>query len=276
MREKVLTFLNSSPLVGIITEPDAKKQMEQKPAVLFWNAGFLHRVGPYRLYVDMARKLAAMGFLAVRFDLSGKGDSKPRRDEGLEKDRAARDVREVMDLVSAKTGIEEFVLIGLCSGADDAFPIAVEDSRVSGLVLLDGFAYRTIRYYVPHYLMRIFIWQRWKNFISRKFHELFLHTERKVEDYIREFPPKAKVKQDLLHLIERGVNLLFVYSGEVKEYYNYKGQFKDMLKPIAMNEKLQSEYFDKATHTYTRLDDRKMLMTCICDWLNKHYNDSQK
>ena len=78
MREKVLTFLNNSPLVGIMTEPDAERQMERKPAVLFWNAGFLHRVGPYRLYVDMSRKLAAMGFWAVRFDLSGKGDSKPR------------------------------------------------------------------------------------------------------------------------------------------------------------------------------------------------------
>jgi len=274
MREKVLTFFNNSPLIAIMTEPNSERRMNEKPAVLFWNAGFLHRVGPYRLYVDMARNLAAMGFLAVRFDLSGKGDSKPRRDWGLEKERAARDVREVMDLVFTKTGIEKFVLLGLCSGADDAFPIAVQDSRVSGLVLLDGFAYRTFRYYIPNYLMRLFILQRWKNFISRKYHELFHHTEKKVDEYIREFPPKVKVKEDLLQLIERGVNLLFIYSGEVKKYYNYKEQFKDMIKPIAMNDRLQSEYFDKASHTYTRLEDRKMLMDCISEWMNKHYIDS--
>ena len=91
---------------------------------------------------------------------------------------------------------------------------------------------------------------------------------------MRAFPPKAEVKAGLLSLIERGVKLLCVYSGGVKGYYNYKGQFKDMFNPIQMNGKLQLEYFEKATHTYTRLADRNMLMTCISDWMNKHHSDS--
>ena len=56
--------------------------------------------GPHRLYVDMARNLAAMGFLTVRFDLSGKGDSRARTDKGLVMERTTHDVQEVMDFVS--------------------------------------------------------------------------------------------------------------------------------------------------------------------------------
>ena len=274
MKEKVLSLGNSSSLIVIVSEPETIEGVERKPAVLFWNAGILHRVGPYRLYVDMSRRLAKLGFLAARFDLSGKGDSGPRRDMVPEKERVKRDVQEVMNLVTINTGIEKFVLIGLCSGADDAFPIAVLDRRVSGLVMLDGFGYRTFNYYVYYYLPRIYRCYKlesWKKFVVRKYNNYLSRSGRKVDDYIREFPPKKKARADILSLIERKVNLLFVYSGTVGEYYNYKGQFVDMFKPIELNEKLQVEYFTEATHIYDRLEDRNRLMSCVCDWMQKHY-----
>ncbi len=274
MKERVLSFNNNSSLVGIITEPNANQLIERKPAVLFWNAGMLHRVGPHRLYVDMARNLAEMGFLAVRFDLSGKGDSVPRKDRLPEMERTIRDVQDIMDIVSAQKGIEEFVLVGMCSGADDAFPIAVQDERVSGLVMLDGFGYPTLRYYVTRYLIRTFIWQRWKNFMVRKFREFFVREYRKqikVDEYVRMFPPKLKAEAGLQGLIERGVSLLFVYTSGVVDYYNYKGQFKDMFNLLDMDEKLQVEYFKDMIHTFTRLDDRNRLISCVCDWMHKHF-----
>jgi hypothetical protein len=39
------------------------------------NAGMLHRVGPYRLHVRLARDLARMGFSSLRVDLADTGDS---------------------------------------------------------------------------------------------------------------------------------------------------------------------------------------------------------
>jgi pimeloyl-ACP methyl ester carboxylesterase len=274
MREEVLTFGENSPLIGIMTMPAAGKRVKNNTAVLLWNAGFLHRVGPHRLYVDMARKLAEIDFLTVRFDLSGKGDSPSRKDTGLEKERTIRDVKEVMDYVSANTQIEKFVLIGLCSGADDAFPIAVQDERVSGLVMLDGFGFRTLRYYVPHYLVGLFIWSRWKNFVVKKYRD-FLYKKKvvriNVDEYVRAFPSKIKAIADLQSLIERRVSLLFVYTAGVRDYYNYKGQFKDMLNISGMNENLQVEYFKEMTHTFTRMADRNKLISCICNWMHKHY-----
>ena len=278
MREKAYTFGKHGCLIGVVTEPDAKVQKEGIPAVILWNAGLLHRVGPYRLYVDMARKLASMGFLVFRFDLSGKGDSLPGKDNRSYEQRLVGDIQEAMDFLSTKEGVDEFVLIGLCSGADDAHQAAVLDSRVSGAVFLDGYGYRTWGYYLHHYGPRLFKLRVWKNFLKRKYSSVFVGTREEgnqtdtMKMFEREFPPKEKVTKEIQALADRGVNLLYIYSGGVKyAYYNYHGQFKDMFRSIDFQGKVQLEYFEEADHTYTRLVDRDKLMITISDWMHAHY-----
>jgi alpha/beta superfamily hydrolase len=67
-------FGRTRSLVGIITDPPEAERDPQRPAIVCLNAGIIHRVGPHRLYVKMARTLAAMGFVVLRFDFSGIGD----------------------------------------------------------------------------------------------------------------------------------------------------------------------------------------------------------
>lgn len=279
MNEKVYTFGKDGCLVGIVTEPNGDLQKESTPAVLLWNAGLLHRVGPYRLYVDVGRKLASLGFLVFRFDLSGKGDSETRKDSRSYEQRAVGDIQEAMDFLSAKKGMDEFVLMGLCSGADEAHPVAVVDSRVTGAVLLDGYGYRTWGFYMRRCGPRLLNLRAWKNFLKRKYSNVSLKSREarsendiKKQIFEREFPPKKEVEADLVKLIERGVNLLYIYSGGVKYgYYNYLGQFKAMFRSIDFQDKIQLEYFDEADHTYTLLTDRDKLITSICDWMQDHY-----
>src|SRR5690606_37848418 len=94
------------------------------------------------------RKLAPAGFLTLRFDVSGVGDSQPRPDCLAEADVPLTDIREAMDFLQSRYGIEEFILLGLCSGAYQAHESAVRDPRVVGTVQLDGYGYRTAGYYV--------------------------------------------------------------------------------------------------------------------------------
>src|SRR5690606_12602260 len=44
-------------------------------AIVFFNAGFIHRSGPYRLFTRLSRVLAAAGYAVLRFDLPGVGDA---------------------------------------------------------------------------------------------------------------------------------------------------------------------------------------------------------
>lgn len=193
------------------------------------------------------------------------------------------DIQEAMDFLSTKKGVDEFVLIGLCSGADDAHSVAVLDSRISGAVFLDGYGYRTWGYYLHHYGPRLFKLRVWKNFLKRKYFSVFVEksedgdeTNIKEEMFERDFPPKEKVTEEIQGLINRGLNLLYIYSGGMKShYYNYHGQFKDMFRSIDFNGKVQLEYFSEADHTYTRLADREKLMTTISDWMQIHYKAAQ-
>jgi hypothetical protein len=79
------------------------------------------------------------------------------------------------------------------------------------------------------------------------------------------------VSRDLLQLVSRGVNLLYVYSGGISGFYNYRNQFVDAFRNVDFKGRLQLEYFPGADHTYTRLSEREKLMDCICGWLERHF-----
>jgi len=75
MIERVLRFGDSDNLIGIHTSSAASSK---RPGIVLVNSGVVHRAGPNRLYVNIARQLAAVGYPVLRFDLSGIGDSSPR------------------------------------------------------------------------------------------------------------------------------------------------------------------------------------------------------
>jgi pimeloyl-ACP methyl ester carboxylesterase len=170
--ETARRFGREGTLFGVVTEPASAPAGQPRCAALLPNAGVVHRVGPNRIYVAAARRLAACGFTVVRFDLSGLGDSPARRD-ALPFDQASQDeVRQVMDDLE-RDGITTFVIAGLCSAAVIAFRAAVADERVLGAVLINpqGFDHSTAwntyvtnralaRQYWRHKLFRPESWRR--------------------------------------------------------------------------------------------------------------------
>lgn len=137
MTEEAVLFGKTGSLVGIITNPPEAKRNQRLPAVIYLNAGIVHRVGPNRLYVRMARTLAAMGFVVLRFDFSGVGDSQVREDTLPFRESAVSETQEAMDYLKATRGIDRFVLTGICSGARISFRTAGYDPRVVGAVLIN-------------------------------------------------------------------------------------------------------------------------------------------
>jgi pimeloyl-ACP methyl ester carboxylesterase len=282
-KEKVILFGNKARLVGISTEPNSKTHAETLPGVLFWNAGLLPKVGPFRLFVDVARRLSELGFLSFRFDVSGKGDSKAEKEGQLERERTLVDIRCAMDFLSEERGIANFVLVGSCSGADEAFPLAVADKRVGGLVLLDAFGYRTWKYYLRNYGPRLLqpgVWQSYFHRQGRRALKLVKgeasHNPQGGIIFLREFPAKRKIEDELEQLIAREVSMLFIYSGGVKEYYNYKNQFRDTFRSLQFNGRLQVEYLKDASHTYPEFNSRNQLINILCDWMKGHFKGIQE
>lgn len=137
MRERIIR-LGPRALVGVLSEPDGQEPAAAGPLILLLNAGAIHRVGPNRIYVSLARTLAPAGHRVVRFDFSGMGDSGTCYDDIPADDRFLQETRQVMDHLETVVGPQRFVLMGMCSGARTAYQTAYGDHRVAGVVGING------------------------------------------------------------------------------------------------------------------------------------------
>ena len=135
-REQALALGPRGALVGVLTQPDGPAD-PSRPVVIAVNAGLVHRVGPQRMHVTLLRRLAQCGYTGVRFDFSGIGDSPPRTDLLPYTRSTLEELGDVMDDLTARTGLARFCIIGLSSGALVAMASAGADPRVAGVGMLN-------------------------------------------------------------------------------------------------------------------------------------------
>ncbi|HEY2743923.1 MAG TPA: alpha/beta hydrolase [Polyangia bacterium] len=136
--EAPLSFGDGGRLFGILTR--AETPADERPAIVLLSAGTVHRIGPHRLYVMLARRWARLGFAVMRMDLSGIGDSLATAgaSENLcYPDGAIAEVRTAMSALERGGVARRFILGGLCSGGDLTFQTALADARVVGALIMN-------------------------------------------------------------------------------------------------------------------------------------------
>jgi exosortase A-associated hydrolase 1 len=153
-------------LVGIVTLPQASAPPEI--GLLIVVGGPQYRVGSHRLFVRLARRAAAQGMPAMRFDYRGMGDAlgEMRTFESVDDDlRAAVDA-----FLQEVPTLKQVVLWGLCDGASASCLYAPQDPRVGGLILVnpwvhteEGAAVTRLRHY---YVQRLFSAALWRKVLS--------------------------------------------------------------------------------------------------------------
>ena len=276
-REKAVQFGDRSSLVGIVTDPAPSSTSDGKPAFIMLNSGILHRIGSCRLSVRTARALSVEGFTCLRFDYSGVGDSDLRRDALSFQESSVLETQEAMDYLTRTKGVQRFVLMGLCSGADGAHLTALADDRVVGLMMLDAWAYRTLGHYWRHYAPRLLDWRIWQNSIRSRLAMLFGDhgkeelpvpgdgVEVELATYDRVFPPKAKVKADLRVFVDRGIRMYCVWTGGLEEY-NHQGQYAASFRTIDFKGLLREEHLESSDHIVTGLQHQADLIRNIVGW----------
>jgi alpha-beta hydrolase superfamily lysophospholipase len=131
--------MDDDRLFGIVAAPVGSLQGRQ--GIVLANAGAVHRVGPHRVYVDLARLWAARGFAVLRMDLGGLGDSgaiSGARENDPYAPGAVGDLLLASRALHAATG-RPIIVGGLCSGAHAAFHAALgaDDGLVGGLLLIN-------------------------------------------------------------------------------------------------------------------------------------------
>lgn len=276
--EHVHKINNAGNLVGIVNEPESPRQ--GKPCFIFINGGFLHRVGPYRLYTETARKLEMLGFYVLRFDLAGLGDSAVTNTSKNFAEQVQTDVTVAMEFMQQRFQCSEFITSGLCSGGDDALEAALRNKSASGVLLLDGSGYRTRRFYqnrlLRHYNSRLVDPKRWKRMTGRLI-ERFKVAKNETEpqpafdEDLRTLKSDEELQTAVETLAGRGIKMHFIFSGGVFEYYNYAGQLFDMFESIDLQGNVSESFFKDSDHMFLLHRDRQAIIDDIVQWADNTF-----
>lgn len=128
---------------GIVCEPVARAS---RATLVLLSAGLKYRVGPGRLYVELARHFAQEGFRVIRADPSQIGESDGRLESApiqeiwntIERGRFVDDGIALIGALRQKCGEGPIFVSGLCGGAVTAEVIAHAKPRlVQGVVALN-------------------------------------------------------------------------------------------------------------------------------------------
>lgn len=276
MRERAIHFGVEADLVGILCEP-TRATGTSIPAFVLNNAGLLHRVGPHRVNVLLARRLAQLGVPSLRFDLSNVGDSGPRRDRIPFVESLVSETREAMDAAAAELGVDRFVVGGLCSGADQAWRTGQVDERMVGGVLLDPFPYLTPRFHLQRYLRLALRTATWTRLVRGEYgiRERVIDWIERDDDApveedlaieVRDIPPQDDAEAGYHRMLDRGVNLYVLYTAGQLSTYNYPDQFCDMHPTVPIGGRLQLDWMAHADHTFTQRAVQRDLVDRIVRW----------
>lgn len=279
VKERPVVFGSDVQLVGVVGGPGRVSANGDLPGCVLLNAGLVHRVGPNRMNVRVARRLAEAGYQTLRFDLSGRGDSDVRRDSMSFLESSVIETVAAMDFMQATRGCERFVLMGICSGAINAFQVAIHDPRVVGVVPIDGPAFTTRGYYLRYYLRRIGNLESWRNtLLGRNALGRRLRGNPKRGQPVQNgdfdnpfegnvsMTPKAEVAATIGRVLERGARFLFIFSASARTY-NYRNQLRDTFPTLMRGGAIRVEHYPDADHTFTRLYNQRCLEETILNWV---------
>lgn len=265
-------------LVGVVTEPVAPEPGAQRPMVVILNSGIIHRVGPNRLGVLLARALAGLGFSVLRFDLSGIGDSEPRADAKAPLEAALADIREALDWAEERLGANRFVLVGLCSGADHAVIYSGGDPRVVGAVLMDPTIPPTAKFRlrrVVRRLTRLDLWRRVFTGKASAWQRVLAPAWRGAADEARPRTGPDLASREVRDYLENAYRqalgdsrqLLVAFTDGMPAQHNYPEQLRDALPAVDFGTRCSVEYFHGADHTFTEESHRDRLLLQVAQWL---------
>jgi dienelactone hydrolase len=139
VHESAAIFDLERRLFGVLSE-NVSHSEQCGTGIIIANAGSVHNVGPGRLYVELARAWAALGFSVLRVDVGGVGDSDTRDDRADNHpypDHAVRDLASAARWMVDRGGVRRVVIAGLCSGAHASFHAGLEVHGIAGIVVVN-------------------------------------------------------------------------------------------------------------------------------------------
>jgi hypothetical protein len=269
VRELACQFGEEGRLHGVVTVPSSPAR--PRPALVLVSAGLTAKPGPYRLYTQIARTLAAQGCTTLRFDLGGIGNSQIASPDEPLSVRTGNDIGDALAYLEANHGVREFVIGGLCSGAEDAFRYAEHDGRTKGVILIDPHVYQNTYWRFRGYLTRYSL-----NRVAFKFLRLarlvnvvedtgsrsnIEGLEGSLIDY--QYMEKGEATRILSALLARHAGIHYIYTGGSIDLFHHPNQFRSMFPGVKVGGRLAVDFLPFIEHIQIFDEDRDVLVDTI-------------
>jgi alpha-beta hydrolase superfamily lysophospholipase len=300
LTEKPVSFGADALLFGIVTQPPAGEI--RRRAVVLLNAGADHHIGASRMYVSMARHWAQHGYVVLRMDLAGLGDSgtRPgRADDDVFPQEALDDIRAAIEFLRASYSVGDVTLAGLCSGAYHALRAAVAGVSVNRILMINPQNY----FWKPGetlndvqlvevvrnpglYRERLFSLAAWKRMLTGRVNILrilkiymqrpLLAAESTLRDIARRLHLRLPndLGTELEEVVARGVRVVFVFARGEPGIGLLKLQAGSSVKRLA--ERCRIRTINSGDHVFTRSGPRAMMQEVVSqelfarpEWLDK-------
>lgn len=277
MIERSIVFGRNAALVGTTCIPRAETGEASGIGLILFNAGVVHRIGPHRINVRLARRLARRGIPSIRFDLAGQGDSQRAPGDLPYEKQAVADIRAAMDALETGAGVRRFALFGFCSGGWHSYATASVDERVAGIFLYDTYFFptwktRVIRHLVPirqRGLLKVALAataNRVWRLLGRRGPGAGSGNGSSRSPGLVNAPPRSEFAERIRIFHERGTRVAVAHSGGF-EHYNYRDQFREAFGRYGILEMVDFLYFPSMGHTATQLRLQAEFMSSLEEWV---------
>lgn len=273
MIEEPLQFGEGGRLFGILTMPDGSSHTAaDQPVFVFLSSGLLHRIGPRRLYVRLARELAQLGFSSLRVDLAGRGDSSPS--PGLSDEQSTfEDYEEIVSVLESRLGSVRLILGGLCSAADDALRLAPANPRVVGLLLLDPVCERDKGFRLREIIRKYTTPAQYGLSFKRRFMSPSKTDQGTAEPdidrlAIRNYPEPDAMREAFDAIRDRRGRVLSVFTSYATDYLNQAGQLGRVMRVKGYQQFCTELFWPGAEHSFTLELHRARLLEEVRTWAN--------
>jgi len=256
-------------MIGTLCVPDPGQRVGTV-GLLLLNAGIIHRIGPHRINVRLAREVATMGIPSLRFDLSGRGDSLPAA-PGLRYDeQAARDVCHAVATLCSEGQCDRVILFGICSGADNGFAAAMLESRIASLVMFDPPIFPNLRWRVRIWMSKFRKYGLRAGFARLLAIRKTWVTESKTDSYGRDVPPVPEYVARLRSVADRGASIRLVYSGSTCDATDYEAQRRIILGAEPREaERIHTEFLPDIDHVVSTREAQELLLSRMRAWISE-------
>lgn len=270
IKEQIFTYGEHQHGIGVISEPE---DTTNSPVVVLLNAGLSHRAEPYRLNVLLGRQLATLGYIALRVDLSGKGDS-PARETMSNRESVALDWSFIKKSLVKLYGPRPLLIFGLCSGADNGIKLCAQDSSIKGLILLDPVSRQDTGFARRDFLRKIANANKWLNIhkiVSRRLKQNTSGENSLLGSPmdLRDEPNDDDMDKCFEGLVEKNGRVLAVFTSQTLYHYNKCGQFASAMGVDGLEPIIEEVFWPNAKHIYPIEVHRNRLIETVSDWASR-------